>query len=299
MTASTDPRVQSIIETIDTCMAQAECLPGTAAHDAIFDSVPALKARIDDTLADDAQAAAHALGYLTAMFERFKRRHPITRLPYSPEIDARYPFRDAAQNPIRIVAMTDSPDRFGACDDPRREAVLPFVDLDADGATLAAAYRDRLVCRAITDADLLDPRERVLVGQLGVFAARALRSGDCLGVYGGQLLTPATYFACADDSFILSAMSGPDFAFVDGENILAMANTRLAYDADGLPAAQAGEGYNMKAVRFHVISACGRRFSIGAFFATEDVEAGTELRWNYGHSAEVIAAVYRPKHLAG
>jgi hypothetical protein len=298
MTVSTDPRVQSIIETIDTCLAQAERLPGTAAHDAIFDSVPALKARIVDTLAGDARAEAHALGYLADMFERFKRRRPITRLSYSPLLDARYPFRDAAQNPIHIVAMTDRPDRFGACDDPRREAVLPFVDPAADEATLGAAYHDRLVCRAITRADLPDPREHVLAGQLGVFAARALRSGECLGVYGGQLLTPAMYFTCADDAFILSAVSGADFAFVDGENILAMANTRLAYDADGLPVAQAGEGYNMKAVRFHVISACGRRFSIGAMFATEDVEAGTELRWNYGHSAEVIAAMYRPMYLA-
>jgi hypothetical protein len=299
MTASTDSRVQSIIETIDTCLAQAECLPGTAAHDAIFDSVPALKARIDDTLADDAQAAAHALGYLTDMFERFKRRRPIMRLPYSPQLDARYPFRDAALNPIHIVSVTKGPVRSGARNDPQREAVLPFVDPEADEAMLAAAYHDRLVCRTVLDADLHDPRERVLVGQLGVFARRALRSGECLGVYGGQLLTPAMYFACADDSFILSAVSDGHFAWVDGENILAMANTRLVYDADGLPVGQAGEGYNMKAVRFHVVSDCGRRFSIGAFFAAEDVEAGTELRWNYGHSAEVIAATYRPMYLAG
>jgi len=299
MTASTDPRVQSIIETIDTCLAQAECLPGTAAHDAIFDSVPALKARIDDTLANDAQAAAHALGYLTDMFERFKRHRPIRRLPYSPLLDARYPFRDEALNPIHIISVTRGPGRAGARNDPQRMAVLPFVDPEADAATLAAAYHDRLVCRAITNADLTDPRERVLVGQLGVFARRALRSGECLGVYGGQLLTPAMYFTCADDAYILSAVSGANFAWVDGENILAMANTRLAYDAEGLPVAQAGEGYNMKAVRFHVISACGRRFSIGALFVAEDVEAGTELRWNYGHSAESIAAIYRPMYVAG
>lgn len=299
MTASTDPRVTSMIETIDTCLAQAERLPGTAAHDAVFDSVPALKARIVDTLAGDALAEARALNHLAAMFERFKQRRPITRLPYSPALDGRYPFRDAAQDPLHIVAMTDGPDRFGACEDPRREAVLPFVDPDADAATLAALYHDRLVCRTITAADLPDPRERVLVGQVGVFAARALRYGECLGVYGGQVLTPAMYFACADDAFILSAVSGENFAFVDGENILAMANTRLDYDAGGLPVAQAGEGYNLKVVRFHVIAEGGRRFSIGAFFAAEDVAAGTELRWNYGHSAEVIAAVYRPMYLAG
>jgi hypothetical protein len=288
-----------MIATIDTCIAHAEGLPGTAAHDAIFDSVPALKARIVDTLAGDAPAEARALNHLAAMFERFKQRRPITRLPYSPALDGRSPFRDAAQNPLHIVAITDGPDRFGACEDPRREAVLPFLDPDADAATLAALYHDRLVCRTITAADLPDPRERVLVGQLGVFAARALRCGECLGVYGGQVLTPAMYFACADDAFVLSAVSGENFAFVDGENILAMANTRLDYDADGLPVAQAGEGYNMKAVRFHVIAEGGRRFSIGAFFAAVDVAAGTELRWNYGHPPESIAAVYRPMYLAG
>jgi hypothetical protein len=299
MSAATDPRVQSLIETIDTCLAQAERLPGAAAHDAIFDSVPALKARIVDTLAGDAQAEAQALAHLAAMFERFKQRRPVARLPYSPLLDGRYPFRDAGHRPIHIVAVADGPDRFGACEDPRREAVLPFLDPDAGAAALAAAYHDRLVCRAITGADLADPRERVLVGQLGVFAARDLRSGECLGVYGGQLLTPAMYFACADDAFILSAVSGGNFAFVDGENILAMANTRLAYDAAGLPVAQAGDGYNMTVARFHVIAEGGRRFSIGAFFAAGDVAADTELRWNYGHPAETIAAVYRPMYLAG
>ncbi len=203
MTALTDPRVQSLIETIDTCLAQAEGLPGPAAHDAMFDSVPALKERIGQTLADDAAAAAQALAYLGDMFNRFKQRRPITRLQYSALLDARYPYRDAAMKPIYIAALTDAPDRFGACEDPRREDVLPFVDPDADEWTRAAAYRDRLVCRTITAADLSDPRERVLAGQLGVFAARDLRSGECLGVYGGQLLTPAMYFTCSNDSFIL------------------------------------------------------------------------------------------------
>ena len=299
MTASTDPRVQSLIESIDTSLAQAERLPGTAAHDAIFDRVPALKDHIVDTLAGDAQAEAQALAHLTAVFERFKQRRPIVRLPYSRLLDGRYPFRDATHRPLHIVAVSDGPDKFGACDDPRREAVLPFLDPDAGAAALGALYHDRLVCRTITAADLADPRERVLVGQLGVFAARNLRYGECLGVYGGQLLTPSMYFACADDAFILSAVSGENVAFVDGENILAMANTRLDYDAGGLPVAQATAGYNMKVVRFHVIAEGGRRFSIGAFFAAEDVAAGTELRWNYGHPAETIAAVYRPMYLAG
>ncbi|MFS2021214.1 hypothetical protein ACEN88_32170, partial [Massilia sp. CT11-108] len=134
MTASTDPRVQSIIETIDTCLAQAERLPGTAAHDAVFDTVPALKARINATLAGDAQAEAQALGHLAAMFEHFKQRRPVARLPYSPLLDGRYPFRDATHRPVHIVAVSDGPDRFGACEDPRREAVLPFVDPDAGEA---------------------------------------------------------------------------------------------------------------------------------------------------------------------
>jgi hypothetical protein len=299
MTTMTDPRVQSFIETIDACFAKAQELPVlTARHEAIFDGVPALKEQIDRDLAHDPVAAAKAGIYLLEMFDRFKAHHQTARLPYSPLLDARYPYRDESMNPILISALSDSPQRFGACEDPRREEVLPYIDPDADAQSRAAAYRDKLTCRTIVRDDLSDPREQVLVGQLGVFAARDLRDGECLGVYGGKLMSPAGYFACIDDSFILSAVSDDEFGFVDGENILAMANTRLAYDAQGLPIAQAEAGYNMKAVRFHAISRCGRRFSIGAFFAAGDVAKGAELRWNYGHSAQLVKQFYLPLYRA-
>lgn len=297
MTTMIDPRVHSFIEKIDACFASAELIPGLAArHAAIFDSVPALKEQIALTLADNPVAAAQADAHLSAMFRRFRPRHQIARLPYSAQLDARYPFRDALQSAVEIVALGASPQSVGACEDPRLAAVLPFIDPNAGEDALAAANRAVLSCRVISACDLPDPREQALVGQWGAFAARRLRAGECLGVYGGRLMRPAEYFACVDDSFVLSAASGDQFCFIDGENSLAMANTRLAYDAQGLPVAQAETGYNIKPVRFHAVARDGRRFSIGAFFALHDMEEGVELRWNYGYSADLVAATFGSSH---
>lgn len=62
--------------------------------------------------------------------------------------------------------------------------------------------------------DLRDAREDVLVGERGVFAVRGIARGECLGVYGGRLMTPATHYTCTGDAFVLSASS--DGAHADG-----------------------------------------------------------------------------------
>lgn len=295
----THPRVRPFAEAIDACFVRAGCLPALASrHSAVFDDVPPLKERIERELADDPAAAAEGMAWLLDRFEAFKQRHAVARLPYSPLLDGRYPYRDELMNPICIAALGNPPQPLGACADPLVAAILPYVDPDAGEQARAAAYRDKLVCRTITERDLPSPHEQPLIGQRGVFAARRIRAGECLGVYGGRLMTPALFFTCVDDSFVLSAASDGELAFVDGENILAMANTLLAYDGQGVPVAQAADGYNMKTIRFQAVSSTGRRFSIGAFFALHDVDEGTELRWNYSYSPEAIARVFGPLYHA-
>ncbi|MEQ6350582.1 type III effector protein [Ralstonia pseudosolanacearum] len=217
----------------------------------------------------------------------FKEAHAIARLPYSPAVDRRYPFRDAAGEPVYVatLAPTGQPAqgsrRYGA------EAVWPYLDAEAAPEGLGALYLGRLHCRTMMAADLRDPRESALVGERGVFAARRIERGECLGIYGGRLMTPATYYTCLDDAFVLSTTAEGIESAVDGENILAMANTVFAYEGEHA-VSQAADGYNMEAAVFQTTTRCGRRFAIRAFFATEAVPAGDELRWNYRYAPALI-----------
>ncbi|CAB3725807.1 SET domain-containing protein [Paraburkholderia rhynchosiae] len=297
MTSPNEPRAQALhdtlLETIRQRVADAARVRGLAArHEAIFDVVPALKAQIDESLADDAAAAQEATACLREAFESFKRVHAIARLPYAPRLDARYPYRDESLNPVLIAELRDPIQTRNEQAGSRIDAVMPYVDPTLSDESRGAAYRSTLHCRAIEPADLRDPREHVLVGERGAFAARRIRRGECIGVYGGRLMSAAMFFTCVDESFVISANSGNSVAFVDGENVLAMANTSLAYDADGTPVAQADDGYNIEAASFDARSRCGRRSSIRAFFAIDDIEVGSELRWNYRYSPELVRQVF-------
>jgi hypothetical protein len=294
MTAIIQPRAQALVDTIRERIAEAARVSGLAArHEAIFDIVPALKAQIDASLAGDTLAAGQALQSLREAFEAFKRDHAIARLPYSPQIDARYPYRDELANPVHIVALRSKQGTTDATADSRLAAVQPYIDPALPDRVRAEAYANAMHCRTISPADLRDAREHALIGERGAFAVRAIRAGECLGVYGGRLMSAAMFFSCVEESFVLSANSGDSVAFIDGENILAMANTSLAYDAEGVPVAQADDdGYNMEAQTFDASSRCGRHFSIRAFFARRDIGPGAELRWNYRYSPEIVEHVF-------
>lgn len=160
-------------------------MPGLAArHEAIFDIVPAMKAQIDELLADDALAADQAMQSLREAFEAFKHDHAIPRLPYSPQIDARYPYRDELSNPVYIVALR-SKQGPNATADSHLAAVQRYIDPGLHDRARADAYASAMYCRTIGPADLRDAREHTLIGERGAFAARAIRAGECLGVYGG------------------------------------------------------------------------------------------------------------------
>ncbi|AXW64108.1 type III effector protein (plasmid) [Ralstonia solanacearum] len=217
----------------------------------------------------------------------FKQAHAIARLPYSPAVDQRYPFRDATGNPVYLATLAPTGRPAQGARSYGADPVWPYLDVDAAPEVRGAHYHGRLHCRTMTPADLCDPREGALVGERGVFATRGIARGECLGVYGGRLMTPATYYTCLDDAFVLSTTADGIESSVDGENILAMANTVFAYEGERA-VSQADDGYNMEAAVFQATTRCGRRLAIRAFFAIETVQAGDELRWNYRYAPALI-----------
>ena len=300
MSTMTQSRVQALIDTIQERIAGVERITDLdARHNAIFDVVPTLKAEAEQALADDPDALKEAMDALRDAFDRFKHANAIPRLPYSSDVDARYPYRDALGQPVHIAVLWDAtskvmePISSHASNTLRIEDLYPYVDPRIDNHTRGQAYENMLYSRKIVAADLRDEREYDLIGQRGVFAARRIQAGECLGVYGGRLMSAAMFFCCVDDTFVLDAAAGASVTFVDGENILAMANTSLAYNADGKAVCQADDrGYNMEARTFHASSYCGRQFSIRAFFASQAIASGTELRWNYRYSPDMVRHVF-------
>ncbi|MEO6921897.1 MAG: hypothetical protein ABI171_23165 [Collimonas sp.] len=215
----------------------------------------------------------------------------IERLPYCPELDGRYPFRDAESRPVMIRKIWQAKAAAsGQVYSP--DAVWPSIDPLATAQARMARYQSMIQCRLIESSDLQDPRESSLVGERGVFTIRQVQKGECVGVYGGRLMTPAMYFMLRSDSFAISSVSGNAVSFLDGENILAMMNTSLEYDASGHCARQSPDAYNVEPVAFDVESDIGRKFSIRAFFSTRDIPAGEELRWNYRYSDAMVRQVF-------
>ncbi|WP_442783031.1 hypothetical protein [Collimonas fungivorans] len=224
-------------------------------------------------------------------FQTLQTHCAIERLPYSPELDGRYPFRDAESRPVMIRKIWQSKaTASGQIYSP--EAVWPSIDPLTTAQARMARYHSMIQCRLVESSDLQDPRESSLVGERGVFAIRPLQKGECVGVYGGRLMTPAMYFMLRSDSFAISSICGNAVSFLDGENILAMMNTSLEYDESGHCIRQSPDAYNVEPVAFDVESDIGGKFSIRAFFSTRDIPAGAELRWNYRYSDDMVRQVF-------
>ncbi len=83
--------------------------------------------------------------------------------------------------------------------------------------------------------------------------------------------------------------------------MLSRINTIFEYEA-GKPIKQASTGYNTEVANFDVDvidnnvtnpeQPALKRLQLTTVFATQDISAGTELRWNYGYSEEMIKDLF-------
>jgi hypothetical protein len=250
-------------------------------------AAPAVPAHNEDPLAPMRQqlllvqsGGEHVLALLQKVRQQY--HHRVARRDYRDELCGAYPLRDTAHEELHVASAAQHSATTATGRQYPFAAVTPYTSPHGTRAARAALYQQRMQVRTLTAEDLKSPAEQALIGQRGVFAAARIPAGTCLGVYGGQVMDPVDIFILQDDRYLIGASAQPGLLGINGENVLAMANTLFLLDAQGKPAGHPPTGYNMEAAAFPARLADGREIVLHAFFATADVAAGEELRWNYG-----------------
>jgi hypothetical protein len=222
----------------------------------------------------------------------------IANRQYREENNGLPPFRKTDGTPIVLQKMISkegvgrSGRRYKAAD------AWPFISPHLSNEERAALY-DKLFLREVLKCDLRDENEELMIRRKEhtVVATEDIPAGTCVGVYGGYALDEHAYDEWPDQEdssdedpdiepdhtymFDVSKKYKGDIREVDGKNIIAFINTLFVWK-NGVPVAQAKDGYNVEYVDFEVLSAKGKVEHIGFVFATEDIEAGTDLRIHEG-----------------
>lgn len=224
---------------------------------------------------------------------------------YNRANNGKYPLRDTFGRPVRIrkletlVTLTTG-EKFTS------GPIKPYIKFEGFEG-VARLYEEKLELRTFTEADVKVPGERGLIGQSMVVANRRITKGEALGLYGGTL-SPVRLIRRQEQTFTMLAGSyvhyGPGHLIeepvvVVGDNIISRLNSNFEYDAAGKPIRQSPDGYNTQIVGFKVEAdmligdrLVHRPYMLNALFATEDIPAGTELRWNYNYSDKEMRMIF-------
>jgi hypothetical protein len=238
------------------------------------------------------------------------RLHTVVHRDYNADNNGAYPLLkpDGAAYRIRTIASWSSiseTGRFYPC-----RPVKPFIS-----STLTAEQRgklyDPLEVRLLGSKDLA-ANERSLVGQRGVFSAREITCGTCIGVQAGPVFT---WENLARDCGIsidgitrminmnylvdLSVRRGSvDGFFLDGNNIISKINSCF-FREGGENWRQADGGYNVEVAGFRCELDDKQRIDLAAVFAVCDIRSGEELRMNYHYPPELVAQVMNTEKIVG
>jgi hypothetical protein len=218
--------------------------------------------------------------HLVARFRHAQRHRVQRRVGREAGIHA-FPLRDPDHGDVHVldVDALSQPDAGGHRHPS--EPVLPFLDAHVRAKLRAGLYRRWLRPGRLEPRHLRAAHESALLGQWGVFAARPIPAGTCVGVFGGLLLDEVDGFALRSHRHAMSVSAVPGRVAVNGENVLSLVNTLFEADAQGTWVGHPARGYNADMLHFDARLAFGWQARIVAGIATEDIAAGTELRWNY------------------
>ncbi|MFJ4606493.1 hypothetical protein [Pseudomonas atacamensis] len=216
---------------------------------------------------------------------------------YNRANNGKYPIRGARGLPMFIKSI-EGTSTLANSNVYTVEPVVPYLKAGGFEA-VARLYEEKLQLRTFTEADILVPGERALVGQSMVVANRRISKGEVIGVYGGDMV-PYGFLSREEQVFAIKAASGiaieggraveVKIAIV-GDNIVSRINTNFIFNKNGRPIRQAPGGYNVETVPFGVqvedrsgAQVILRNLELGAIFASTDIPAGKELRLNYNYS---------------
>lgn len=218
--------------------------------------------------------------------------------------NGRYPLRNEKGEPMRIKKIEINGRSRKTGQEFSKAKIMPFIQWEGF-EKVAALYDDKLKVVSFTAAHQRFPEEVSLIGQSTVITTRAISKDEPLGVYGGELL-PEYIAANRRDPYLLdvyvdirpgtttSSPINPVLA-LSGDNLLSRINTLFEYES-GKPVKQAKTGYNVVDAAFLVDTQVKdlpmERLQLVALFAGEDLEPGTELRWNYGYDEAMIEGLF-------
>ncbi|WP_426204455.1 hypothetical protein [Pseudomonas sp. TWP3-1] len=224
---------------------------------------------------------------------------------YNRANNGKYPLRDTFGRPVRIrkletIVTLTTGEKYTS------GPIKPYIKFEGF-EDVARLYEEKLELRTFTEADVKVPGERGLIGQSMVVANRRINKGEALGLYGGTL-SPVRLVRRQEQTFTMLAGSyvhyGPgnlieEPVVIIGDNIISRLNSNFEYDASGKPIRQSPDGYNVQTVGFKVEAdmligdrLVNRPYMLNALFATEDIPAGTELRWNYNYSDKEMKMIF-------
>jgi len=218
--------------------------------------------------------------HLLARFRYEHRERVVRRIDRDFGASA-FPLRDPDHGELRLV---DIPAESRPGDDGRTlssQCVLPYLEPHVRGRVRAQRCRRWLQPARLERRHLRSTHEAPLLGQWGVFAARRVPAGTCVGVFGGLVLDEADGLALRNHRHAISASAVPGRVTVNGENILSLVNTLFETDEQGVWTGHPATGFNTDMAQFDVRLSHGWDVRIVACVATQDIPAGNELRWSY------------------
>jgi hypothetical protein len=237
--------------------------------------------------------------------------HTLAHREYDADNNGAYPLLKFDGTAYRIKAIDRQSEEIEAGRSFPSAQVKPFIRSKLTGEQRKELY-SQLEVRFLGSKDLAE-NERLLEGQLGVFAAQGISSGTCLGVHGGTVFSWED-FAADHGVSVQEAMQminmdylvnlqlegrGTTNFILDGNNIISKVNSNFCPDG-GEGWLQAKGGYNAALESFGCKMDDGRFIALPAIFTTRNVERGEEIRMNYHYSPEVATqAMNTGKIVAG
>lgn len=215
--------------------------------------------------------------------------------------NGRYPLRDTLGRPMRIRQIQSHGKSLTT------EAVFAASELHPyirwqGYENVARLYEDKLEVTSFTAAHQKCAQEASLIGEATVVTRRALKKGQALGVYGGELL-PLYVARARQDPYLMPIKNlrpttphAVNMQLVlSGDNALSRINTIFEYEGE-LPIRQANVGYNVEAAQFRIQAQVDdnthEQLILTGLFASEDIASGAELRWNYQYDESTIRELF-------